>query len=172
MATLITIACILAALFLLSLLAVIDLKTRLLPNVYVAGFLVTGLVFHGVTQFYFVAPLSMFFGMVAGAGLLLVVRLVANRICGRDTLGLGDVKLIGAAGIWLGLDYIFLAISLGAFAGLLHGFVYGYITQKRTGRPINFSTLSIPAGPGFIAGIVLVGFFAFQRLPKFLLDFF
>ena len=152
-----------AALFFLVLLALIDLKTRLLPNKYVAGFLVTGFFFHVLHAFRFITPSNMFFGMFCGGGLLLAVRYFANKIYKRDTLGLGDVKLMGAAGIWLGLDYIFLAISFGAFAGLLHGITYGYYIKKKTGEKIDFSMLSIPAGPGFIVGILVAGVIKFQE---------
>ncbi len=158
MTIIITIACLISAIFFLSLLSIIDLKTRLLPNKYVAGFFLSGIIFHVNTQFQFTLPLDMFLGVLAGSGLLLMVRYIANKAYGKDTLGLGDVKLMGAAGVWLGMDYIFLALSIGAFAGLIHGLIYGYY------KKIKLSTLSIPAGPGFIFGIIIVGIIKFQML--------
>ncbi len=158
MITAFTIACLISALFFLTLLSIIDFKTRLLPNKYVAGFFVSGLVFHAINKFQFTAPLDIFLGVIAGGGLLLVIRHIANKICKCDTLGLGDVKLMGAAGVWLGVEYIFLALSIGAFAGLIHGLIYGHYKKAK------LSTLSIPAGPGFIFGIIIVGIIKFQML--------
>ena len=160
----ITIACIVISIYLLGLLAIIDMKTRLLPNKYVGGFFATGIVFNISTNFQFNTTLDMIIGMVCGGGLLLIVRHFANQAYKRDTLGLGDVKLMGAAGIWLGLDHIFLAISIGAFAGLIHGLIYGYYKAKKTGNKINLSTLSIPAGPGFIIGILITEVIKFAGL--------
>jgi len=162
MTIIIAIACMLSALVFLGVLCVVDLKTRLLPNKHAAGFFVSGLIFHAINKFQFSAPLDIFLGMIAGSGLLLAIRYIANKIYKRDTLGLGDVKLMGAAGAWLGLEYIFIAISLGAFAGLIHGIIYSHY------KKVKLSTLSIPAGPGFIFGIIIVGIIKFQMLINML----
>ncbi|PCJ02349.1 MAG: prepilin peptidase [Alphaproteobacteria bacterium] len=168
MTTVITIACLLCTLCLLGILTFIDLKIRLLPNKYVGGVFALGIIFQIITQFHFISPTEVTLGAITGAGLLLFVRYFANRIYKQDTLGLGDVKLMGAAGVWLGMDHILLAISLGAFAGLIHGLIYGAVMSRRTGEKVNFSTLSIPAGPGFIFGIVTVGVFKFHALPIYI----
>ena len=168
MTIIITIACLFCTLCLLGILTFIDLKTRLLPNKYVGGIFVLGVTFHTITQFHFSAPIEVILGMFTGAGLLLFVRYFANRIYKQDTLGLGDVKLMGAAGVWLGSEHILLAISLGAFAGLVHGLIYGFIISRKEGKSVNFSTLSIPAGPGFIFGIIAVGIFKFYTLPIYI----
>ncbi len=158
MSVIITIICLISALSLLTALSIIDLKTKLLPNKYVAGFFGSAIAFHAATQFQFIAPLDMFLGAIAGGGMLLAIRHIANKIYKRDTLGLGDVKLMGAAGVWLGIEHIFLALSLGALAGLIHGIIYGRY------KKIDLSKLSVPAGPGFIFGIIIVGIIKFQML--------
>lgn len=156
----------LTALVLLGILAVIDLRIRLLPNVYVLAFFLCGIAFHFLLNFSFISVNSAGLGLLAGGGLLLAVRFAANRYYGHDTLGLGDVKLMGAAGFWLGSEGIFLAITIGAFAGLVHGVLHKMLFEKDT--PL--SKLSIPAGPGFIFGILSVGLYQFWDLPKILLD--
>ncbi len=170
MTIVITIACISVSLTVLGFLAIIDLRTRLLPNKYVLVFFVAGLFFHLATNFKFISVESILFGALAGGGLLLVIRTIANRIYKQDTLGLGDVKLMTAAGVWLGADYIFLALSIGAFAGLVHGIMHGFYLTERTGDKTDFSKLTVPAGPGFIFGVITSAFFAFHDLPNFLLD--
>jgi leader peptidase (prepilin peptidase)/N-methyltransferase len=80
---------------------------------------------------------------------------------GQDALGLGDVKLIGAGGLWLGADTIMLAMALGAMAAVVHGFFYGVLQARRTGRKPDFLNLQIPAGPGFAAGLIISGMIEF-----------
>ncbi len=157
----------LITLILLGMLAIIDLRVRLLPNTYVLGVFLCGIAFHALSNFYYISPVSMVLGAIFGGGLLYVVRFFANAYYKTDTLGLGDVKLMIAGGVWLGVDGIFLAISLGAFAGVIHGLVFNALQREREA----FSTFSIPAGPGFIVGFLGVAAYQFQFLPKILLDF-
>ena len=147
--------CIFAALALLIILSVIDLRTRLLPNIYVFPFAVLGVVFHLLNDFQLLSIEHVLIGGAAGYGFLYTLRAGANAYYGQDSLGLGDVKLLGAAGLWLGLEGVLIAMTAGAFFGLLHGIVYGFwIAFKNKEKP-NFHRLAIPAGPGFAAGIVV-----------------
>jgi leader peptidase (prepilin peptidase)/N-methyltransferase len=158
--------CLLFSLPVLGALAVIDLKTRLLPNRLVLTFALLGLAFQINTEFAFVSPQDMLLGLLAGGGLLYIVRLIANHHYKTDTLGLGDVKLMSAGGLWLGLDHILLATTLGALIGALHGLGHAYILRKQTQRPVDLKSFAVPAGPGFIMGLALIGIFKFQTLPE------
>jgi len=153
------------SLLILTALFVIDLKTRLLPNKFVLQFLFCGIAFHILTGFHYITPLNMITAATASAGLLLLIRFICNRIYKTEALGMGDVKLIGAAGVWLGTDFIFLAIAFGAIMSIIHGITYVILIKITTGETINFATLSIPAGPGFIIGIIFIGIIKFHTLP-------
>lgn len=155
--------CLAAGAGLLLALSKTDMETRLLPNRMVAAFAALGLVFHLTTAAAFLAPLDILLGGLAGFGALYLVRAAANRIYGTDALGLGDVKLIGAAGLWLGPEGVMLALALGAFAGALHGVFYALRDAKKTGGRPDFRRLQIPAGPGFAAGIAAAAFYEFGR---------
>ncbi len=157
-----------AALVLLGFLAVIDLKERLLPNVLVAPFAICGLVFHLSLSFDYLTPVDMAFGALIGGGILYAIRMIAIKFYGPDALGLGDVKLMGAAGIWLGPYTILIALTLGALAGLLHGLAVFAHTWFKKKIITNLNTLSIPAGPGFIVGIVAAAMIEFQDLLSIL----
>lgn len=165
MITLLSLLALFIAVGLLCILAVIDLRTKLLPNVYVYPYALLAIMFHGLTGFSNTTPDQILLGALCGGGLLYGIRLIANTIYKTDTLGLGDVKLMGAAGLWLGFDYIFLALCVGAFAGVVHGLIYIAFIKIKTGKLLKLGTLSIPAGPGFIVGIILVGILKFQGLP-------
>src|SRR5688572_14911939 len=121
----IAVLCLFGAVALLIALSVIDLKVRLLPNELVAGFALLGVVFHLITQGYHLSVQDILTGALLGFGILYALRFAANWYYKQDALGLGDVKLMGAAGLWLGVDGVLFALTLGAFAGLIHGLVYG-----------------------------------------------
>lgn len=157
----IAISCIIAAVALLIILSIIDLKILILPDELNFCLGLSGLIFHFATQNIFASYIDMTIGAVIGAGFLYVIRFFSNRHYGRDTLGLGDVKLMGAAGIWLGTDGILLAITAGALAGLIHGLIYAASLSMKNKTPFSVHHLAIPAGPGFAIGIVMVGAWLF-----------
>lgn len=161
----IALACLCGAVVLLIALSVVDLKTRLLPNEMVLGFATLGIVFHLTRLDASISVetvfLDLFLGGFIGFATMYLVRFFANRIYQTDALGLGDVKLIGAGGLWLGADAIMLAMSAGAMAGLIHGLFIALKIAKDTNTKPDFSRLQIPAGPGFATGLVLVGIYKF-----------
>ena len=157
----IALACMGGGLVLLALLAVTDLRTRLLPNEMVLGFATLGIVFHLTTLAAYLSVTEIIAGGAVGFGSLYIVRAVANRFYGTDALGLGDVKLIGAAGLWLGPDMVMVALMAGAVAGLAHGLGYA-LWQARRGEGFCLARLQIPAGPGFACGIVVTAGWLFR----------
>ncbi len=157
MLDILALTCLIGALSLLLILSIIDLKTFLLPNVFVAPFALLGPIFHWSTDFYYLDFQQILIGGIAGFALLYAIRAGGNKYYGQDALGLGDVKLLGAAGLWLGLEGVLFAMTLGAFIGLLHGIVYALYLKLVKNKPFSLTRLKIPAGPGFAVGIVIVG---------------
>lgn len=156
MLDLLSILCLLAGTGLLITLSIIDFKTYLLPNIYVAPFAVLGVLFHAATSFYYLNPMEIISGGLSGYGILWTIRFFGNRYYGQDSLGLGDVKLLGAAGLWLGFEGVLFAMTAGAFAGLLHGLIYAVYKKVTTRDKFSLTRLMIPAGPGFAVGIVIM----------------
>lgn len=157
---------VLAALILLVILTAIDLRVRLLPNKYVFPFGLLGLVFHSLTHFDILSLADILTGAAIGYGLLWSIRYAANLYYKQDSLGLGDVKLMSMAGLWLGFEGVLFALTIGAFAGTLHGIGLALYRAARDKKKPNFHRLTLPAGPGFIVGIVAVGgwlFFPFFK---------
>ncbi len=144
----------LLGLIVLIVLSVIDLRTWLLPNKFVATFALLGVAFHALLQFELIPVHQMIFGALVGGGILYVIRMGGNAYYKQDTLGLGDVKLLAAAGLWLGVEGVVIALTAGAFAGLLHGIAVGLIQAAREKRKPSLARLMIPAGPGFCVGII------------------
>ena len=56
----------------------------------------------------------MILGLVTGAGIFVVITLLGGLIAGKEAMGLGDVKFMGALGLYFGVSSI-AEISLLAF---------------------------------------------------------
>ncbi len=152
------------SLLVLYILSVIDLRDRLLPNELVMGFMCLGLIFHLSTLMHYTGFTDMALGALIGGGILFLIRGVANAFYKEDTLGLGDIKLLGAAGIWLGPEAILIAMTIGAFLGFLHGMMVALRTVSNSKVGMDLTKLAIPAGPGFALGIVITGALYFRDI--------
>lgn len=141
---------------LLFILFIIDLRVLLLPNIYVFPFGLLGVVFHISTGFTLISTEQMILGGIAGAGLLYLVRYLGTLHYKQEAMGLGDIKLMGAGGLWLGVDDIIMAIMIGAMAGLIHGVLLATFKSISTRAPFSIHRLVLPAGPGFIIGIISI----------------
>jgi leader peptidase (prepilin peptidase)/N-methyltransferase len=83
-------------------------------------------------------------------GLFLLVRIVYRRFRGRDGLGLGDVKLAGAAGAWLSLTMLPIAIEVAAVAALA-----AYVFRQRKRERVLRAAGRVPFGAFFAPAIWL-----------------
>lgn len=143
----------------------IDLKLWILPNELVIALAFLALPFHYALDWYYGGWLFFVIGAAAGSGALLAIRAVANRIYQAETLGLGDVKLMAAAGLWLGPEGVLMAMSVGAFGGIIHAMIIVAHKRFALGQAVSLNRMALPAGPGFIAGIILAGLWYFKDLP-------
>jgi len=154
-------------LLLLLWLCAIDLKLRILPDELNIALGITGMLFHMLAAPYAGPWYAGLLGGLIGGGGLLLVRNIANRIYGFETMGLGDIKLLAAGGLWLGIDGIVMALCVGAFAGVFHG--VGALLYKRhiKHQTVSFREMTIPAGPGFCVGLAVIAVYIFHGLPLF-----
>ena len=134
---------------------VIDLRHWILPDKLNIALAVLMIGLHFIYNFQILSPLFMGLGAVLGGGLLLLVRAGGNAHYKTESMGLGDVKLLAAAGLGLGPLGTVMAITLGSAAGLVHGLVWGYFSAKKDGVAFDPRGLKFPAGPGFCVGIAI-----------------
>lgn len=152
-------------------LAVTDVRVRLLPDVVNLAGAIIGLILS-----FFIAPVDgtalwlakkMFdfpppqpaiafadalIGGAVGAGLLWIVGEGYFRLRGREGMGLGDVKMMGMVGIFLGLKRTLLTVLLGSLLGSVIGIVI--ILASRKGRDYE-----LPFGAFLAGGALLVVYF-------------
>ena len=135
-------------------LAWIDIRDGIIPdwlNLAIAGL---GLVKITMTGDSSAAIEALGEGVAIGALFWLLRRLYFS-FRGVQGLGLGDVKLLGAAGIWVGIAGIPLVLLVATMTALACVGV-----MQLSGRALTART-SLPFGPFLAAGLLLT--FAFQR---------
>lgn len=164
--------CIFLAIVILIVLTIIDFRIWILPDWLNLSLGILGIVFHILTSFTILAPHELIFGALFGSGLLYLIRMGGNAYYKQDSLGLGDVKLLGAAGLWLGIEGTLYAITLGALMGVLHGLILAAYLSIRERKVFSVKRLALPAGPGFCMGIFLAGIYVIGPYYNFtLFDF-
>lgn len=135
--------------FLMIAIAFVDARRFIIPNELTAATLAVGFL-HAAMQ----EDGSVREALVGAAlrGLVLAfaffsLRFLYHRIRGQHGLGLGDVKLAGVAGVWLGWWVLPVAIEIAALAALLV-----YATRLLRGRAPDRS-LKLPFGLFFAPAI-------------------
>jgi len=139
-------------LWMLIALAVIDLETGYLPDALTLPLALAGLAVNGLGAA-FVDGQTALIGAVAGYAVFRAIAEAFYRLRGIEGLGLGDAKLLGALGAWLGWPALPPIVFIGALAGLI-----GALTMRLAGVRMTAQT-PLPFGPALaLAGaIVLAG---------------
>jgi leader peptidase (prepilin peptidase)/N-methyltransferase len=108
----------LAAAFLVSAclaLLLIDGEFQLLPDAITLTGLAAGLLLSFVSAVR--TPLSAALGAALGAGGLWLVAFVYEKVAGQEGMGLGDVKMLGMIGAFLGPSGVVVTVLLGSLGG-------------------------------------------------------
>lgn len=93
----------------------IDYRLQIIPNRLNLTMFEIGLLIAFIYGWSNIAiTINMLLGMLAGGGIFLLITLIGGAIYGKEAMGLGDVKLMGALGLFFGLSNIVI-ISLVSF---------------------------------------------------------
>ena len=142
-------------------LTVIDFDTKYLPDVITLPLLWCGLLFN-LGNVFTDLP-SAVIGAMAGYLALWSVYWLFKLITGKEGMGYGDFKLLGAIGAWLGWQQLPLVILLSSFVGAIVGIAL--IVLARGGRDI-----PIPFGP-YLAAAGFIALLWGQDLMRLYLNF-
>lgn len=130
------------------LLAAVDFKTQMLPDVITKPLIVLGIVqgyFNVFTDFQ-----SSLLGAFLGYFILWSVNFCFRKVRGMDGMGYGDFKLLSAIGAWAGAKMLPITILFSSIIGI----IVAVIILKTTRQDMHAPT---PFGPS----LVLTGFIAF-----------
>ena len=121
-----------------------DLKRRIIPDVYLFPFLFAGLLLNT----FFMWPTTIGDSVIGGAMgycLGLIVGFIFERFQNDEEkfppIGLGDIKLLGAGGIWLGT----LGLGIAMIISCVFSCIWVFKNKKRY----------IPFAPFFLMGVFL-----------------
>ncbi len=145
---------------------VVDLKEQIIPNRLNLLMFEIGLVFvflHGFSNINI--AINMLIGMIAGGGIFLLITLLGGLIAGKEAMGMGDVKLMGALGLYFGLQNIVVISVMSFLIGAIGSIIYMIINRK------NANTY-IPFGPFIVISSVITIFVPFSILFTILMETF
>ena len=120
-------------------LSAIDLKIYRLPDFLTLPLIVLGVFFNSMIT----PELTTHFviGAIVGYILFMAVAVFYRRLRGREGLGLGDAKLLSAAGAWVGWQGLASVIMIAALIGIIVAILWGRVMKK------NLAITKIPFGP-------------------------
>jgi len=145
---------------------VIDYRKQIIPDRLTLSIFEVGIVFAFVHGF---SSIRLFYddllGMCAGAGVFLIITLIGGLIAGKEAMGFGDVKLMGALGICFGLtDIVMVSVLSFLFAAIVSLILI--ISRKKKGDEY------IPFGPFIILASFVLVFVPHDVVLLFLLKVF
>ena len=137
----------------------IDMDTQLLPDSMTLPLLWLGL---GVNLFSVWTPLfSAVMGVMLGYGSLWSVYWLFKLVTGKEGMGYGDFKLLGALGAWFGWQAVPLMILLSSFVGAALGIATLIARRQDRDTPM-------PFGPYLAGAGLLTLFFGNTLLSEYL----
>ena len=145
---------------------VIDYKLQIIPNrLNLAMFEIGAIIafLYGISDI--AITIDMIFGMIAGGGIFLLITLIGGLIYRKEAMGFGDVKLMGALGLYFGLPTI-IVITLVSF---LIGAILSILLLVTKIKKMNEY---IPFGPFIVLGTFISIFIPFEIMKNILIQIF
>lgn len=138
--------------------AFVDIKAQIIPNgLNMTGFLV------GLVYLYYKlvtnvsVGLDLFLGMIVGAGIFILIALFALVAYRKEGMGLGDVKLMGMLGLFLGVKNIIQVFILSFTVGAIVSIVLLVTKIKKADD-------YIPFGPFIVVATILTMFMPYTTM--------
>lgn len=145
---------------------VVDFKEQIIPNRLNLLMFEIGLVFVFLYGFNNInIALNMLIGLLAGGGIFLIITLLGGLIAGKEAMGMGDVKLMGALGLYFGLQNIVVVSVLAFLLGAIVSVIYMILKRKS-------ADTYIPFGPFIVISSIITIFVPFSILFNMLMEFF
>jgi leader peptidase (prepilin peptidase)/N-methyltransferase len=118
-------------------------------------------------RFLFEATFKWLLGILAAAGLILLIRWVYWLIRHREGIGLGDAKLMALLAAWLGLPQALLAFGMGATLGAVAAVVLLALPSKRLDLRA-WAAQKLPLGTFLCIGGIISSLWGGQLIDAYL----
>lgn len=145
---------------------VIDYKLKIIPNRLNLTIFEVGLIFTFIQGIINInIAIDMLLGMLTGAGIFLFITFVGGLIAGKEAMGFGDVKLMGALGLFFGWRTIIIVSLIAFLLGAIIGIIL-MICKRKKGEEY------IPFGPFIVIATIIAIFVPFDILMTIMLNIF
>ena len=145
---------------------VIDYQKQIIPNRLNLTLFEIGLVFtfiYGFTNYNL--AINMLLGALVGGGIFLLITLIGGLIAGKEAMGFGDVKLMGALGLYFGAMNIGIVAILSFLIGAILSILLIAFKIKKTSD-------YIPFGPFIVIAAFIMIFVPFGNIISILFTIF
>lgn len=125
---------------------IVDYKIQIIPNRLNFTLFEVGIIFafiFGIQNLNLAK--DMFLGMIAGGGIFLLITLIGGLIAGKEAMGLGDVKLMGALGLFFGWYKILIISVLAFLIGAIISIIVLIVRKNREDGYIPFGPFIVVA---------------------------
>lgn len=145
---------------------VIDYRLQIIPNRLNLTIFELGIVFAFLYGLSNVAiTINMLLGMLAGAGIFLMITLLGGLFYGKEAMGFGDVKLMGALGLYFGLSNIIIITLVSFLIGAILSIILLVTRIKKTDE-------YIPFGPFIVIATFISMYIPFETIKLWLMQIF
>lgn len=145
---------------------VIDYKYQIIPNRLNLLLLEIGIIFaflYGLSDF--AITLNYIFGMFVGGGIFLLITVIGGMIYGKEAMGFGDVKMMGALGLLFGLSNIIIITLVSFLIGAILSIILLLTKIKKSDE-------YIPFGPFIVIGTFISMYVPFDIIKNVLMQIF
>ena len=147
----------------------IDYKLQIIPNRLTLTMFETGIIFsflRGLNNLN--VAVEMWLGMLLGAGIFIILTFFGNIVLKKETMGFGDVKLMGALGLFFGWRSIIAISILSFFIAAIFSLVL-IIKNKLKKQDISEF---IPFGPFIVIAAFISMYVPFEQIKMVLMQIF
>ena len=125
---------------------VIDYKKQIIPNRLNLTMFEIGATITFIYGFSNVAiAIDMLLGMITGVAIFTIIALMGSLFYGKDAMGLGDIKFIGALGLYVGFTNIITISIMAFFIGAILGVILIIFKRKKSDEYMSFGPFIVIA---------------------------
>lgn len=145
---------------------VIDYRLQIIPNRLTLTMFEIGLLFTFIYGIFNInIAINMLLGMLAGGGIFLIITLIGGLLAGKEAMGFGDVKLMGALGLYFGLVNI---VTIAIMSFLIGAIISIVLLVSKIRKVSEY----IPFGPFIVIATFISIFIPFGTILTILLEIF